>query len=591
MSVLFYAKEHIYSYDQRRCLFAMRQDENMNCHDIIVSEDYVDIFARFNGDIEEEAKRRGAVCPQRIFEDWVIFRYPLNGKTCEDFYFNSEYVNLPNVYGLCSINSIEAAGIGPVLRNPSVDLQGNGIIIGIIDTGIDYLHEAFRYEDNTTKIMSIWDQSVEGTPPEDFIYGAEFTQEQINEALKSDDPYSIVNSKDEIGHGTFIAGVAAGRPNKEAKFTGVATNASLIVVKLKQAKECVRKFYQIKDGAAVYQTNDIGEAILYIQDKAYSQKINQPLVLLSSLSSSDGPHNGNNELERFFAGMGTNIGTVVVTPGGNEANSAHHYRGKFMKDETIKTVDLNIADNEGGIFINTWVYLPDKLTFEIISPSGETTGKIPYQKRKWQTFNLDLESSIIHIYYDFIEERSAEESMLLIIHAPLPGLWQIKVYGDFITDGRFDMYLPIRTFIDKNTVFLSPSPDNTVTMPATNRGTVTVGAYNDVVNSIYLPSGRGYTRAELIVPDIVAPGVNILGPYPNNQYGTQSGTSAAAAIVGGASALLLEWGLIKGNDPVINTIVAKTYFIRGARRRKGIDYPNREWGYGELDLVNTLSTQ
>lgn len=565
----------------------MRQNEGeLNCHEIITSNEYIDVFRRFFGDVESIAEEEGALCARRVFEDWVVFHFPLDGRDCTEFYFNSEFIDVPNLYGLSSINSIEAAGIGPVLRNPALDLTGKGILIGVIDTGINYLHEAFRYEDNTTKIINLWDQTIEGTPPEGFLYGAEYSSEQINEALASDDPYSIVPSRDEIGHGTFMAGVAAGRTNRQENFIGAAPDASLLVVKVKQAKDCVRNFFQVKADVPAYQTNDIGEGILYILQKAYA--MNQPIVLISGLVSSDGPHNGTDEGEQILAASGTSLGTVVVTSAGNEANAAHHYHGYYEENETVKTIDLNVAETENGLFINAWAYLPDQITLEFISPSGATTGIIPYRSREWQEYKIPLESSVIHIYYDLLEERSAEEAIIIIIENPLPGLWQIKAHGEIIIDGRFDMYLPIRSFVDPQTIFLSPTPNTTITLPSTNRGTITVGAYNDVVNSLYLPSGRGYTRADLVKPDIVAPGVNIIGPGPNNQYVTMSGTSAAAAITGGACALLLEWGIIQGNDPIMNTIAVKTYLVRGARRRRGITYPNPEWGYGELDLINSI---
>ncbi|WP_170311573.1 S8 family peptidase [Vallitalea okinawensis] len=565
----------------------MRQENNneeLNCHEIITSEDYVDLYHQLRGNIEEAAKEAGAECVQRIFEDWGMFHIKVDPDQCEEFYLDSEYRLLPNLYGLTSMSSIEAAGIGSVLKSTSLDVSGNGVIIAIIDTGIDYLHEAFRYEDNTSKILSIWDQTQEGTPPEGFLYGTEFTNQQINEAISSDDPLSIVPTVDEIGHGTFLAGVAAGRPKPRENFQGAAPDSDLIVVKLKQAKKCIKDFFQIKEGAIAFQTNDIFQGFNYVLEKSDGK----PIVVLFAISSSDGPHNGTSEIEEYMAKQGDSIGVVVITAAGNEANASRHYHGSFEEDENRMEIELNIAENEKGLFFNVYVPLPDKVSLELISPSGNSTGRFPIRSNEWQEKEFPLEASLVRIHYDLLDARSAEESIAVFVINPLPGIWNLVVYGDLIINGEFDIYLPTNDFIERNTIFLKPDPYTTIVLPSTNPGTITVGAYNEVINSIYLQSGRGYTRDERIKPDIVAPGTNVVGPYPKNQYGVLSGTSVSSAITAGASALLLEWGIVKGNDPSINTIATKAYLSRGARRRPNVSYPNREWGYGELDLFKTF---
>ncbi|WP_105614857.1 S8 family peptidase [Vallitalea okinawensis] len=563
----------------------MRQD--IDCHEIITSEDYLDIWYRYKGDFEEVAKEAGAICAKRVFEDWILFHIKMGLENCQNYYLNSEYIIIPNVYGLSSISSIEAAGIGPVLKSKALDITGNGVIIALIDTGIDYTHEAFRYEDNTSKIISIWDQTEAGIPPKGFLYGTEYTNNQITEAINSDDPLSIVPTMDEIGHGTFLAGIAAGRPNYKEKFQGAAPDADLVIVKLKQAKKCLREFFQVKEDAIAYQTSDMLQGVNYVLDKA--EKLGKPIVVLLAFASSDGPHNGTNEFEEILAKFGDSIGAVMVTTAGNEANADHHFHGIFKEGKNKLSLDFNIAEKEEGVFLNMWVPLPDQLSIELISPSGTTTGVFRSEIRRWQKKVFPIESSVIRVHYDLLEERAAEESIAIIIEKPLPGLWTIVVHGEILINGEFDIYLPIRGFIEDNTVFLSPDPDSTVVIPSTNPGTITVGAYNEVNNSIYLSSGRGYTRDLRIKPDIVAPGVNVIGPYLNNQYGTMTGTSVATALTAGASALLLEWGIVQGNNPNINTMTMKTYLSRGAKRRKGMKYPNKEWGYGELDLLNTLN--
>lgn len=586
---MFYTKCMLFKEAHFRGCKILRQDFNgsVDCHQVITSDNYVDFYRRFVGDIEEVAKEEGAECAQRLFEDWVIFHKKMDPSDCMKFYLNSEYIAIPNLYGISSTSSMEAAGIGPILGSKVLDITGNGIIVAVIDTGIDYTHEAFRYEDNTSKILSIWDQTEAGVPPDGFLYGTEYTNEQINEALDAEEPLLMVPSIDEVGHGTFLAGLAAGRPNKKEKFQGAAPDADLVIVKVKQAKKCLMDFYLVKEDSIAYQTNDIAQGIKYVIKKANEFK--KPVVLVSGIVSSDGPHNGTNEGEELLAKLGDSIGVIIVTPAGNEANTAHHYHGTIQKGEKTTKVDLNIAEQENGVFMNMWIPLPDRINIELISPSGATTGIIPIKPRVWQITTLPIESSVIRVHYDLIEQRAAEESIVIMIEHPLPGLWTIVVHGETLINGEFDIYLPIQSFVEKNTIFLVPDPYKTIVIPSTNTGTITVGAFDEVINSMFLPSGRGYTRENRIKPDIVAPGVNVIGPYPNNQYGVMSGTSIAAAITAGACALLLEWGIIQGHDPIINTIAMKTYLSRGAKRRKGLKYPNREWGYGELDLFNTFN--
>ncbi|WP_105616286.1 S8 family peptidase [Vallitalea okinawensis] len=561
-------------------------NEELNCHYVITSEDYVDIYYRMKGNIEEAAKQSGAVCVQDIVDGIPLFHIKMEPEDCQEFYFNSEYLALPNLYGLSSISSIEAAGIGPVIKSESLAVTGNGVLVGIIDTGIDYTHEAFIYEDNTSKVVNIWDQTLAGSPPEGFLYGTEYSQEQINEALQSEDPLSIVPSTDEIGHGTFLAGLAAGRPKRSEKFQGAAPDADLIVVKLKQAKKCIKDFFQVKDGAIAYETNDIYQATKYIL--AVAKKFKKPIVILYAFASSDGPHNGKSKFEEFLAQQGDSIGVVIITSAGNEANTDHHYRGIIPDGENKDKVEMNVAENEKGVFLNAWIPLPDKFSIEIISPTGNTTGIFPLKSRTWQDYTFALEGTMVHVHYDLLDERAGGEIITVIINKPSAGLWTLVIHGETVINGVFDIYLPTKGFIEDDTIFLKPDPNITVVIPSTNPGTITVGAYNEVINSIYFSSGRGYTRENRVKPDIVAPGVNAVGPYPNNQYGVMSGTSVSSAITAGASALILEWGIVKGNDLSINTTATKAYLVRGANRKKGLKYPNREWGFGELDLLNTF---
>ncbi|WP_105614304.1 S8 family peptidase [Vallitalea okinawensis] len=558
------------------------------CKEIIVSENYQDIITYLKSEPEEITLELGIECFQYITKEFGILHIEAKTDDCKEFYYNVPHMLIPYIYGLTSTHAMDAAGITPVIKSEVLNLTGNGVIVGILDTGIDYTHKAFRYEDNTSKILSIWDQTIIGKPPEGFLYGSEYTGIQINEALDSNNPYAIVPSKDEVGHGTYLAGLAAGRSNPVENFQGAAPEAELIIVKLKQAKKCLMDFYQFKENAIGWQTNDIAMGIKYIMNQ--SKTLNKPVALLFAGGSTAGPHTGGAALQQYMTTIGDSYGVGVIVSAGNEANTSHHYHGKIQPNESKKDVQLNIADGERGLHLMLWGRLPDRLSIEIVTPTGVSTGKIPYKFRQWQDIHLPLSNTIINVHYDYGEIGGATESISLIIENPSAGLWNIIVHGDMIVDGNFDIWLPLKGFIDDDTFFLDPDPTNTIVNPGNNEGIITIGAYNNITQTIYLGSGRGPTTSMKIKPDLVAPGVNILSTSPKNNYDYQTGTSASAAITAGAVALLLEWGIIQGHDKLMNTKAIKSYLARGAKRKRGLSYPNGEWGFGELDLINVFRT-
>lgn len=575
----------------------MRQEEKTNtetsCRQAIVSDEYVDIYHRLKTNdqagIDAAVKETGALCAQWMNDNWVVLYVKKDSQEeCLKYYFDNAFYLIPNLYGLSNFEPGKEPGIAPT-QSSVLKYTGKDILIAVIDTGINYTHEAFIYEDGTSKIHSIWDQTIQtGTPPKGFIYGTEYSKEDINKALKAEDPYKEVPTKDTLEHGTFLAGVAAGRGNREKKFFPVAEDAELIIVKMKEAKKCNKAFFKVKETTPAYQTGDIYKGVQYAIAKA--QELQKPLSILFTMVTSFGPHNGQNEIEGFMAEQADRYGVTLVTSAGNEANTRHHYHGIFQEKQNSLTYQINIQ-NSDGLFINMWIPLPDQVEISVTSPSGETTNRLPIKSKVWQNTNFRLSDTVINVQYDNTEQRGSEESINIILNNPVPGLWNVTCYAKAIPNGVFDVYLPVQSFTDDGAFFLSPNPYTTVCIPATNAGTLTIGAYNSILNSLYLPSGRGFTRSDDVKPDIVAPGVDIRGPIgTKDQYGLFSGTSIASAVVAGSCAMLLQWGIIDQNDTSINTKVAKTYLARGAVHREGLRYPNREWGYGQLDLNNTFAT-
>lgn len=560
-----------------------------NCQEIIVSEEYYDVIREIT--VEEIANLisdPGVECAQQLSQKFAVVHLPLDGLTCDEAYQLTPYEEVPNLYGLYGRRSVAAAGISAVVNLPALQLTGRGTLVGVIDTGIDYTHEAFVYEDSTSKVVRLWDQTGIGNAPSGFLFGTEYTQQQLNEAINADDPYSVVPETDEDGHGTFLAGVAAGRENREEAFIGAAPDAELIIVKLKPAKQCIRNFYLIDENAIAYQMHDVILGVRYCIDMA--KKLKKPISIVLGGGDNMGPHDGNSYSEQILAEVGANRGAVVHVAAGNEANLYHHYRGNYQKDNEYEEVQFNVGEGERGFYISFWNNIPDRFTVRLVSPSGGDTGKILFKTGQKQKITFIQEATEILIEYVFVESRTGEQAIFIRLRNPSPGIWTLYVYGEIVIDGVYDMYLPREGFVLPATRFLQPDPYTTVTTPSTNPGTITVGAYNDITGSLYISSGRGYTRGNAIKPDLVAPGVNVIGPYPRNTYGTMTGTGVATAITGGASSILLQWGIVEGNLPRMDTIIAKTFLIRGARRRDALTYPNREWGYGELDLISTFGS-
>ena len=555
----------------------------------IISEDYADFLVEYEdlAWLKNKLKEYPQVQLQILDEQYGVLHIPQNmTEIVLDQLKSHLYYTPPILFGPYDTSALEASDILLFHEHPYVPLRGQGVLLGFIDSGIDYTHPVFLYEDNTTRIQRIWDQALSGTPPEGFEYGTEYTEQEINKALQQKDPFSYVKERDLTGHGTLLAGVAGGMDRSKEEFIGAAPDAEFLVVKLKPAKSYLKEQQQIDNlDAVVYQSTDILMGIKYLVETA--KKLKKPLVINIGLGTNEGGHDGSSVVESYMAKIGSQIGVVIVTAAGNEGNTAHHTSG-HLQDQSVANLECKVAEGETGFTMHIWNYAPDKMSISIISPTGQKIDRISPRLITQEVVPFVLEKTVVHVIYQLVERKTGDQVITIGFSDPTPGIWTIQLYGDFIVDGRYDAWLPRKGWIQPETQFLQPIPFTTITVPGTTIGTITVGAYNHKDSSLYLGSSRGLTRDQEMKPDLVAPGVDIEGPTLGGGYGKMTGTSVAAAYTAGASALLLEWGILKGNDVEMDTRKAKTYLIRGATRKQNLVYPNREWGYGELNLLRSF---
>lgn len=555
------------------------------CERVAYSDDYLDIIVPF-GYIETIIEKYDARCYTVIDNLYGVLSISVT--QFDNIQEDLKTIGIPVIYGPYAKRSLERSGITYFHKESIIPLTGKGVIIGIVDSGIDYNHRVFINEDGTTKIMRIWDQTLPGNPPEGFRFGSEYTNEDINQALASENPYNIVPSVDQSGHGTFLAGIAAGREVIEENFIGAAPDADLVIVKLKEAKKIIKEFYFVENVDQVYQNADIIQGIKYVIEIA--KGLRRPLVISLGLGTNLGAHDGTALLEGYLVSYAKRSGYIFTVPAGNEALAAHHYKGIFMEGETFKDVEINIAEGERGIYFSIWCHSPDRVSISFTSPLGGYIERIPAKFTYTRDIELVLEKTNLSIIYQSSEPRTGEQVIFVRMINPTPGIWTVTVYGDVIVIGEFDMWLSRLGWVKEETRFLQPDPFTTVTIPGTPNNVFTIGGYDDRTDSIYKSSGRGLVWDDEMKPDIVAPSVNVYGPFPGNTFATMTGTSIASAITGGASALLLEWGVVLGNNPNINTWIARNFLMRGASRKPNLIYPNRIWGFGALDLRGTYET-
>lgn len=491
-----------------------------------------------------------------------------------------EYIEKPKRL-FFSVNQGRAASCITSVQGLGYDLYGQGILVAVLDSGVDYTHPDFRNEDGSSRILALWDQTISGNPPEGYRMGTEYTKEQIDEALRQYDQgqgRGLVPSVDASGHGTRVLGIAAGNGRASGgRYRGVASQSPLLVVKL-----------GVPRTESFPRTTELMQGLDYCLRKAIAYGL--PAAVNVSFGNTYGAHNGTSLLETYITDMANIWKSVICIGTGNEGYASGHTGGTLQEGSQTE-VPLAVGEYEAALNVQIWKSYLDTVDIMLTSPGGRTAGPIQNILGP-QRFTLENTEILLYygeptpyspsqeIYVEFLPRRDYIDS----------GIWTFTLIPRQVKDGEFHLWLPSSAALNENTRFLYPTPYATLTIPSTARKIIAVGAY-DSRNLTYADfSGRGVSGGDGFPgPDLAAPGVNIVTTAPGGGYAQATGTSFATPFVTGAAALLMQWGITDGNDPFLYGEKVKVYLQKGARPLPGFEvYPNAWVGWGALCVRESL---
>lgn len=539
-----------------------------------------EIIVKYAGDIMSLAPAYPGITIVPLLGQYAIVRIMEN--QLEDFSNEEQitYVEKSKQLVFSVVQGRIASCINPV-QAPPLGLTGEGVLAAVIDSGIDFTHPDFRNEDGTTRIEALWDQSIPGSPPEGYQIGTLYSRDQIDQALQMSDPAeraAIVGSRDSSGHGTAVAGIMAGNGRSSGNVNrGVAPGSDLLVVKLGTPER-----------QGFPRTTELMQGLDFVLCKAMD--LGKPVAVNISFGNSYGSHDGNSLLESYINTVSQIWKNSIAIAAGNDAASAGHFSTVVAAG---KPVDINLAVGayESVLNVQIWKYYGDEMDIEIVNPSGQSSGAI---KKILGPQRFTLGDTEILLYYG---EPSPYNQAQEIYIDFLPddsyvteGIWNIRLVPHRIIQGDVEMWLPTAGVLNRNTGFLLPVQELTVTIPGTAENAITTGAYDAWLDYYADFSGRGYIGAfGRVKPDLAAPGVNITTTAAGGGYTEMSGTSFAAPFVAGAAALLMEYGIVRGRDPYLYGEKLKAYLLAGARPLRGITkYPDIRVGYGALCLTDSI---
>ncbi len=531
-----------------------------------------ELIVKYNGDLEEIEAAMPEIRAFPLLGGYAVLSVPEPFIESLAAFSQIEYIEKPKRL-FFSVNKAKSDSCITQVQSGGggLYLSGRGVITAVIDSGIDYYHGDFRDREGNSRILELWDQD----------RAAVYSREQINEALRAgsrEAAFQLVPSRDVSGHGTAVAGIAAGNGLEgNGTYRGAAYESDLIIVKLGAPKP-----------DSFPRTTELMRALDFVVRRAvYYQK---PVAVNLSFGNTYGSHDGTSLLETYLDAAAEMGRTVIVAGSGNEGSSRGHTSG-ILKNGESRIIELSVDEYERGFGVQLWKLYIDDFFVELISPSGRSSGPVsPVLGSQRLAFpgttallyygEPSPYSTAQEIYFDFIPSDTYVES----------GIWKFRLIPQRIVDGSFDLWLPSESALNRSTRFLFPTPDTTLTIPSTSSSVMTVGAYDDATQSYADFSGRGFTRlGHMVKPDLVAPGVNIVTSRAGGGYAAVTGTSFAAPFVTGSAGLLMEWGIVDGNDPYLYGEKVKAYLRRGARQMPGFEvFPNPQVGYGALCVEDSL---
>ncbi|MEG0775665.1 S8 family peptidase [Clostridium sp.] len=476
-----------------------------------------------------------------------------------------------------------------IIYESSIPLDGEGVIVGIIGTGIDYLNPRFMTETGESRIISIWDQTIRtGPSPQDIPFGTVYNKDNINEAIRANTiggaSYEIVPHKDEVGHGTAIAGLIGGRSLDElVKLNSVVPKCEFAIVKLEEPKADYLESIGIEKGTKnVYQTTAITSALKYLSDLQASLK--KPMVVYLPLGSNFGGRDGNTILERYIDNITNKRDFSVVTDTGNQGRGYTHTSGEISETGEIGEIFINVGVGQTSLALAIYTKRPDSISIGITSPSGNSITGISTPSESGQIQYLTREENGITVEYLIEEELSGTISINIVIKNTMEGIWKISLFGKSIVSGMYDCWLPHLELLKGGTRVLIPDPYTTLLTPGTSLNIISTAYYNEMNNTIVENSGRGFPRYGIIEPSFSTGGINLLTVGLNNSLIIGSGSAMAGSILAGAVALIYQWGNVKGNYPQLSPPTIKNILIGSTDKDENVIYPDRQWGYGRLNI-------
>ena len=533
-------------------------------------EDAIEVTVRFNGDLAQIAEDAGAQA-EDLGQGYAILT--VARERLAELYADPriEDVELPKELFISDSAALRASCVPGAREDYGAD--GTGVAVGIIDTGVDYAHPEFLTPEGRSRILCMWDQQAGGPPPGGFGFGREYSSADFDAALSSPDPYSVVPQTDLSGHGTAVCGIAAGN-------SGTAPGAAIIAVRVRSGG--------MRRGSPAA---DVMRGLKYAIDRARERGL--PLCVNISFGMNDGSHRGDSLFETYLTDICSVWKCSVAVPTGNEGSSGRHFSGMVAPGGETGAVFFTGAGLT-RLYLSMWKDFADRLSVELVAPGGVSTGPVSGGSE-----TVRVGGTEISVIFGGPTRYSVRQEVYIGISDPaalIPeGAWTLRVKADDAPNGRFDVWLPTSGEAGPGTFFAGAKTDGTMTIPSTAEQVISVAGYDPALGSPAAFSGVGNPSPGLPIPDLAAPAVGIIAPRAGGGYDSFTGTSFAAPFVCGASALAMEWGIVRGNAPFMYGERLRAFLRAGASRRRADGWPDVRLGYGflcaesTLDLISSLA--